>query len=152
MRLEWCKGEKAAVAFNSGAFDAPFVAVRAPIFRLTRRSQKRRVSDSRFAFKVFQRCDHLQLLRPRLSSPISNLASFTPWFAHVSLSIHLSFLTSVALCPQASLHFCGECNNLLYPKADQQRRTMVYACRICTHSEVGDNSCVYRNDLLTVTK
>ncbi|EIM87252.1 uncharacterized protein STEHIDRAFT_130700 [Stereum hirsutum FP-91666 SS1] len=52
----------------------------------------------------------------------------------------------------ASLHFCGECNNLLYPKADQQRRTMVYACRICTHSEVGDNSCVYRNDLLTVTK
>ncbi|ETW77472.1 hypothetical protein HETIRDRAFT_52235 [Heterobasidion irregulare TC 32-1] len=53
---------------------------------------------------------------------------------------------------QASLHFCSECNNLLYPKADQQRRAMVYACRICAYSEIGDNSCVYRNDLLTVTK
>jgi hypothetical protein len=31
-------------------------------------------------------------------------------------------------------------------------RTMVYACRICPYHEVGDNNCVYRNDLLTVTK
>ena len=53
---------------------------------------------------------------------------------------------------QASLHFCSECNNLLYPKADQQRRIMVYACRICPYDEIGDNKCVYRNDLLTVTK
>lgn len=53
---------------------------------------------------------------------------------------------------QASLHFCSECNNLLYPKADQQRRIMVYACRICAYDEIGDNKCVYRNDLLTVTK
>ncbi|KAI9567745.1 hypothetical protein HD554DRAFT_2219560 [Boletus coccyginus] len=52
----------------------------------------------------------------------------------------------------ASLHFCSECNNLLYPKADPQRRIMVYACRICDHFEIGDNKCVYRNDLLTVTK
>ncbi|KAJ7291542.1 hypothetical protein C8J57DRAFT_1273366 [Mycena rebaudengoi] len=52
----------------------------------------------------------------------------------------------------ASLHFCSECNNLLYPKADQQRREMVYACRICTYEEGGENMCVYRNDLLTVTK
>lgn len=52
----------------------------------------------------------------------------------------------------ASLHFCSECNNLLYPKADQQRRIMVYACRICQYDEIGDNSCVYKNDLLTVTK
>ncbi|KAI0049493.1 hypothetical protein FA95DRAFT_857208 [Auriscalpium vulgare] len=51
-----------------------------------------------------------------------------------------------------SLHFCSECNNLLYPKADQQRRTMVYACRICTYFEGGSETCVYRNDLLTVTK
>jgi hypothetical protein len=70
---------------------------------------------------------------------------------------------------KASLHFCSECNNLLYPKADQQRRIMVlsyrifvpitnskdskvYACRICTYDEFGENKCVYRNDLLTVTK
>ncbi|KLO18971.1 hypothetical protein SCHPADRAFT_912958 [Schizopora paradoxa] len=50
------------------------------------------------------------------------------------------------------LHFCSECNNLLYPKADQQRRVMVFACRICQYDEVGDDACVYRNDLLTVTK
>ncbi|KAH7910896.1 hypothetical protein BJ138DRAFT_1086644 [Hygrophoropsis aurantiaca] len=52
----------------------------------------------------------------------------------------------------ASLHFCSECNNLLYPKADPQRRIMVYACRICHYDEIGENKCVYRNDLLTVTK
>ncbi|KAF8916731.1 hypothetical protein CPB85DRAFT_1289291 [Mucidula mucida] len=52
----------------------------------------------------------------------------------------------------ASLQFCSECNNLLYPKADQQRRVMVYACRICAYDEIGENACVYRNDLLTVTK
>lgn len=53
---------------------------------------------------------------------------------------------------QASLHFCQECNNLLYPKADPERRIMVYGCRICQYDEMVDNSCVYRNDLLTVTK
>ncbi|KAI0313370.1 hypothetical protein OF83DRAFT_559730 [Amylostereum chailletii] len=52
----------------------------------------------------------------------------------------------------ASLHFCSECNNLLYPKADPDRRLMVYACRICNYNEIGENSCVYKNDLLTVTK
>jgi len=54
---------------------------------------------------------------------------------------------------QASLHFCSECNNLLYPKAEQQRRTMVYACRICPSvDETVENGLVYRNDLLNVTK
>ena len=52
----------------------------------------------------------------------------------------------------ASLHFCSECNNLLYPKADPERRAMVYACRICPFDDVGENQCVYRNDLLTVTR
>ncbi|KAJ6588027.1 hypothetical protein B0H19DRAFT_921563, partial [Mycena capillaripes] len=54
---------------------------------------------------------------------------------------------------QASLHFCSECNSLLYPKADPQaqRRIMVYACRICTYDDIGGKKCVYRNDLLTVT-
>ncbi|THH04308.1 hypothetical protein EW145_g5618 [Phellinidium pouzarii] len=45
-----------------------------------------------------------------------------------------------------------ECNNMLYPKADQQRRVMVFACRICNYDEIGENKCVYKNDLLTVTK
>ncbi|KAF8480084.1 hypothetical protein DFH94DRAFT_740204 [Russula ochroleuca] len=53
----------------------------------------------------------------------------------------------------ASLHFCSECNNLLYPKAEQQRRTMVYACRICPSvDETVDSGLVYRNDLLNITK
>ncbi|KAH8830671.1 hypothetical protein DL96DRAFT_1593908 [Flagelloscypha sp. PMI_526] len=52
----------------------------------------------------------------------------------------------------ASLHFCQECNNLLYPKADNQRNSLVYACRICPYEEPGQNSLVYRNDLLTITK
>ncbi|KIY68985.1 hypothetical protein CYLTODRAFT_373507 [Cylindrobasidium torrendii FP15055 ss-10] len=52
----------------------------------------------------------------------------------------------------ASLHFCGECNNLLYPRADPTRRFMTYACRICDFDEPVANACVYRNDLLTVTK
>ena len=41
---------------------------------------------------------------------------------------------------------------MLYPKADPQRRIMVYGCRICQYDEIADNKCVYRNDLLTVTK
>ncbi|KAF8529139.1 hypothetical protein BU17DRAFT_37149, partial [Hysterangium stoloniferum] len=52
----------------------------------------------------------------------------------------------------ASLHFCSECNNLLYPRADPARRILVYACRICQYDEIGQNMCVYRNDLVTVTK
>ncbi|KAH9996249.1 hypothetical protein BJV77DRAFT_942422 [Russula vinacea] len=59
----------------------------------------------------------------------------------------------MTLYPQASLHFCSECNNLLYPKAEQQRRTMVYACRICPSvDETVDSGLVYRNDLLNITK
>jgi DNA-directed RNA polymerase II subunit RPB9 len=53
---------------------------------------------------------------------------------------------------QADLHFCADCNNLLYPKADPGRRQMVYACRICEYDEEVENKCVYKNDLLTVTK
>ena len=53
-----------------------------------------------------------------------------------------------------SLHFCQECNNLLYPKADSQRRIIVYSCRICPYTEIvtTDDLLVYRNDLLRVTQ
>ena len=74
----------------------------------------------------------------------------------VSESALVSFqLILFQLChmsQKASLHFCQECNNLLYPKADAQRRIIVYACRICQYSEIVENQLVYRNDLLTVTK
>jgi hypothetical protein len=67
--------------------------------------------------------------------------------------IYRSGNLSITLSPQASLHFCSECNNLLYPKAEQQRRTMVYACRICPSvDETVDSGLVYRNDLLNITK
>ena len=53
---------------------------------------------------------------------------------------------------KVTLHFCENCNNLLYPKADPGRRTMAYACRICENETFVDNALVYRNVLLTVTK
>ncbi|TFK28120.1 DNA-directed RNA polymerase II [Coprinopsis marcescibilis] len=52
----------------------------------------------------------------------------------------------------ASLHFCSECNNLLYPKGDLQRGLLAYNCRICPYEEIVDNRMIYKNDLLTVTK
>ncbi|KAJ7835979.1 hypothetical protein B0H13DRAFT_1640447, partial [Mycena leptocephala] len=54
----------------------------------------------------------------------------------------------------ALLHFCSECNNLLYPKADPQRRILLYACRTdkCPYDEISENGFVYRNDYLTDTK
>jgi RNA polymerases M/15 Kd subunit len=73
------------------------------------------------------------------------------WFhGLLRISAHMNFRARPLV--QASLQFCSECNNLLYPKADQTRRIMVYACRICAYDEINDNKCVYRNDLLTVTK
>ena len=29
---------------------------------------------------------------------------------------------------------------------------LVYACQICQYDEIGENMCVYRNDLVTITK
>ncbi|TRM67062.1 hypothetical protein BD626DRAFT_484634 [Schizophyllum amplum] len=56
--------------------------------------------------------------------------------------------------PSPALHFCTECNNLLYPKADRQYNRLYYYCRMCARDQpAGENdSIVYRNDLLTVTK
>ncbi|KAJ3731550.1 hypothetical protein DFJ43DRAFT_1079412 [Lentinula guzmanii] len=67
------------------------------------------------------------------------------------LSRHLN-IPNITCMLQASLQFCSECNNLLYPKADPHRRIMVFACRICQYEEASESKCVYRNDLLTVTK
>ena len=70
----------------------------------------------------------------------------------IELGQHPIFSQLCYMSQKASLHFCQECNNLLYPKADAQRRIIVYACRICQYSEIVENQLVYRNDLLTVTK
>ncbi|KAG8867761.1 DNA-directed RNA polymerase II core subunit rpb9 [Serendipita sp. 407] len=53
----------------------------------------------------------------------------------------------------ATLRFCAECNNLLYPRALANSRELAFACRMCNYSELNDGSgLVYRNDLLTVTR
>ncbi|BEJ13816.1 hypothetical protein CspHIS471_0309900 [Cutaneotrichosporon sp. HIS471] len=54
-----------------------------------------------------------------------------------------------------SLKFCGECNNLLYPRSDNLNKVLLYQCRNCQYaenatSEPGWAPCVYKNDLLTV--
>ncbi|KAH8918195.1 hypothetical protein BT69DRAFT_1268110 [Atractiella rhizophila] len=52
----------------------------------------------------------------------------------------------------ASLRFCQECNNLLYPKADKVHSVLLYACHRCNYNEETLNNCVYRNDLKRETK
>ncbi|KAL7418050.1 DNA-directed RNA polymerase II subunit I [Mrakia frigida] len=49
--------------------------------------------------------------------------------------------------------YCGNCNNLLYPKADIAHKELLRACRNCDYYEVAERGqVVYRNDLLTITK
>ncbi|KAL3686924.1 hypothetical protein R1sor_013233 [Riccia sorocarpa] len=45
----------------------------------------------------------------------------------------------------STMKFCPECNNILYPKEDKQRKILLYACRNCDHQEVAEHNCVYRN-------
>ncbi|KAL4199916.1 hypothetical protein AMTRI_Chr03g53680 [Amborella trichopoda] len=47
----------------------------------------------------------------------------------------------------STMKFCRECNNILYPKEDQEHKQLLYACRNCDHQEVADNYCVYRNEI-----
>ncbi|KZO90155.1 hypothetical protein CALVIDRAFT_569314 [Calocera viscosa TUFC12733] len=51
-----------------------------------------------------------------------------------------------------SIQFCTECNNLLYPRADEERKVLMYACRNCDFEYQATDPCVYKNDLFTVTK
>ncbi|OAY73342.1 DNA-directed RNA polymerases II, IV and V subunit 9A-like [Ananas comosus] len=48
----------------------------------------------------------------------------------------------------STMKFCRECNNILYPKEDRERKILLFACRNCEHQEVSDNNCVYRNEVL----
>ena len=47
------------------------------------------------------------------------------------------------------LRFCKESNDLLYPREDRARKTLVYACRNCDYVEepgtTAEDFCVYRN-------
>ncbi|KAF7051466.1 hypothetical protein CFC21_059701, partial [Triticum aestivum] len=44
----------------------------------------------------------------------------------------------------SAMKFCRECNNILYPKEEKERKLLLFACRNCEHRSGGDN-CVYRN-------
>lgn len=45
------------------------------------------------------------------------------------------------------IKFCHECNNMLYPKEDKERKKLLYACRNCDWKMNADNSCVYVNKI-----
>ncbi|PWN24064.1 putative DNA-directed RNA polymerase II 14.5 kDa polypeptide [Microstroma glucosiphilum] len=51
-----------------------------------------------------------------------------------------------------SLHFCAECNNLLYPEVDRSNHVLLYSCRNCSHKEEARSNMVFKNDLKSVTK
>ncbi|BBN07631.1 DNA-directed RNA polymerase II subunit RPB9 [Marchantia polymorpha subsp. ruderalis] len=44
----------------------------------------------------------------------------------------------------SSMKFCPECNNILYPREDIERKILLYACRNCEHEEKATHNCVYR--------
>ncbi len=39
-------------------------------------------------------------------------------------------------------------NNLLYPKEDREKRTLMFACRRCPYEEAAEDHFVYRNELV----
>ncbi|XP_057315528.1 DNA-directed RNA polymerase II subunit RPB9-like [Hydractinia symbiolongicarpus] len=43
------------------------------------------------------------------------------------------------------IKFCQECNNMLYPKEDKERKILKYSCRNCEYQERSKNSCIYVN-------
>ncbi|GJN08032.1 hypothetical protein PR202_ga25917 [Eleusine coracana subsp. coracana] len=47
----------------------------------------------------------------------------------------------------STMKFCRECNNILYPKEERDRRALLFACRNCEHQEISDYNCVYRNEV-----
>jgi len=46
------------------------------------------------------------------------------------------------------IQFCGECNNILYPKEDRVKKILLYACRNCEFVMESANPCVYKNMVL----
>ncbi|KPV72898.1 uncharacterized protein RHOBADRAFT_66880 [Rhodotorula graminis WP1] len=52
----------------------------------------------------------------------------------------------------ASIAFCRECSNLLYPKEDKVHHVLLYSCRNCQYQEETHNPCVYKHDLIVAAK
>ncbi|GAU97412.1 hypothetical protein RvY_08717-2 [Ramazzottius varieornatus] len=47
--------------------------------------------------------------------------------------------------------FCQECNNMLYPRENKERKVLMYTCRNCDFSQEAGNSCVYVNKIIHKT-
>ncbi|XP_003385487.1 PREDICTED: DNA-directed RNA polymerase II subunit RPB9-like [Amphimedon queenslandica] len=45
------------------------------------------------------------------------------------------------------IQFCQECNNMLYPKEDKERKVLLHACRNCEYSQPAGDSCIYVNKI-----
>ncbi|CEF68125.1 DNA-directed RNA polymerase II subunit RPB9 [Strongyloides ratti] len=46
------------------------------------------------------------------------------------------------------IKFCPECNNMLYPQEDKERRKLQFACRHCDFRQDDDSNCIYVNKLI----
>jgi DNA-directed RNA polymerase II subunit RPB9 len=46
------------------------------------------------------------------------------------------------------IHFCPECNNILYPQENRAQKRLLYYCRNCEHIEESEAHIVYRNNLI----
>jgi DNA-directed RNA polymerase II subunit RPB9 len=40
-------------------------------------------------------------------------------------------------------------NNMLYPKEDRINQRLLYSCRNCDYTEIAENNCIYRNELMS---
>ena len=66
-------------------------------------------------------------------------------------------LLSILLQPRAKtvfkrmMRFCRECNNMLYPRENRERKRLEYVCQLkdCNYVERNvENSCVFVNELI----
>uniref|UniRef100_A0A915A210 DNA-directed RNA polymerase subunit n=2 Tax=Parascaris univalens TaxID=6257 RepID=A0A915A210_PARUN len=53
------------------------------------------------------------------------------------------FLRKWALSMSTAMEFCSECNNLLYPLENVEKRVLMNSCRTCGYLEEAKNPCVY---------
>ena len=61
------------------------------------------------------------------------------------LVYHIRNRTSI---PQhVGINFCSECNNMMLPAEDKERRSLVYKCRSCGQQENTTDFCVYVNTI-----
>lgn len=48
-----------------------------------------------------------------------------------------------------TFRFCRDCNNMLYPREDNENQRLLFECRTCSYVEEAGNPLVYRHELIT---